>query len=420
MALDAFADLIEPFQRRGVDLGLERLTCALADLGHPERRFRTVQVAGTNGKGSIATLVHAALLQAGIRCGLYTSPHLVSWCERIRLGAAPIPAPELRRQLEALQRVGQRHRLTPFELVTAAAFCAFAEADLELVVLEVGLGGRLDATTVHPRREVIGFAAIGMDHAEFLGSDPGQIAAEKAGVLRPGSVAISGPQSPAVAAVLQERAETVGAELRWIEPAVAADRGDDWLHSDGLTYRCGLSGAVQRHNSAVALGMLRALIEGGWPISEEAIAAGFAAARWPGRLQPVHWQGRSLLLDGAHNLPAAEALRAELDQRAAQGTIAAAGERIWLLGILANKQGPAMLRALLAPGDRAWIVPVSGHSCWSQDQLAEACPELASQLQAAADWASALNTLPPAGTTPLIVAGSLYLIGSLLAVAATE
>ena len=215
---DPFADLIEPFSRRGVDLGLDRLQAALAELGNPERRFAAVQVAGTNGKGSICTLVHQALLASGIHAGLYTSPHLVSWTERIRLGDTPIASPDLRRHLETATPIAQRHQLTPFELVTAAAFLAFAEANCELVVLEVGLGGRLDATTCHPHRPVIGFASVGLDHAEFLGPDPATIAAEKAGVLQPGAVAISAPQSPEVAAVLSDRAAAVGAELRWVEP----------------------------------------------------------------------------------------------------------------------------------------------------------------------------------------------------------
>ncbi|MFO0105532.1 MAG: bifunctional folylpolyglutamate synthase/dihydrofolate synthase, partial [Cyanobium sp.] len=169
--MDSFADLIEPFSHRGVDLGLGRLQGALAELGHPERRFAAVQVAGTNGKGSICTLVQRSLLAAGIRAGLYTSPHLVSWTERILLGPETIPAAVLRRHLRSAREVVERHQLTPFELVTAAAFLAFAEAQLPLVVLEVGLGGRLDATSCHPDRGVIGFATVGLDHREWLGPD---------------------------------------------------------------------------------------------------------------------------------------------------------------------------------------------------------------------------------------------------------
>jgi dihydrofolate synthase / folylpolyglutamate synthase len=410
---DRFADLIEPFSRRGVDLGLERLRAALADLGHPERRFAAVQVAGTNGKGSICTLVHQALLAAGIRAGLYTSPHLVSWTERIRLGADPIAAAELRRQLQLAAEAARRHRLTPFELVTAAAFLAFADSGQELVVLEVGLGGRLDATSCHPGREVVGFASIDLDHAEFLGPDVATIAGEKAGVLQPGVVAVSGPQRPEAAAVLRRRAEQLGAELRW-PPLLDRQR-----------WPLGLPGAVQAGNGAVALGMLRALAERGWPINDAAIRRGFAAARWPGRLQPLRWQGIPLLLDGAHNAAAAGALRSELDSDPARYGLAP-GPRRWVLGMLAAKQAAAIVQALMGPGDRAWIVPVAGHSSWTLDRLQDALaagpqPGLAAQLEAAGDPATAIRHAAAAGAgagsgdAPVIVAGSLYLIGQLLA-----
>jgi dihydrofolate synthase/folylpolyglutamate synthase len=413
-APDSFSDLIEPFSRRGVDLGLDRLQVALAELGHPERRFAAVQVAGTNGKGSICTLVHQALLASGIRAGLYTSPHLVSWTERIRLGDAPIAAPALRRHLETASAIAQNHQLTPFELITAAAFLAFAEANCELVVLEVGLGGRLDATTCHPQRPVIGFASVGLDHAEFLGPDPATIATEKAGVLQPGAVAISAPQSSEVAAVFEARAEAAGAELRWVAPL------------DLEQWPLGLPGGVQAHNGAVALGMLQALAERGWPVSDAAIRQGFATAHWPGRLQRLSWRGQPLLVDGAHNLPAAIALRAELDGHPERDGLPP-GPRRWVLGILANKQGPEIVAALLTPDDhgrpdRAWIVPVPGHASWShaalRDALAATNPTLAKQLQPAPDLEVALGQAAADGsaadTRPVMVAGSLYLIGHLL------
>ena len=410
--VDDFADLIEPFARRGVDLGLERLQAALAALGHPERQFAAVQVAGTNGKGSISTLVHQVLLAAGVNAGLYTSPHLVSWTERIGLGAAPIAAAELRRQLQAATPAAREHQLTPFELVTAAAFCAFAEAGLPLAVLEVGLGGRLDATTCHPARGVIGLASIGLDHREFLGPDLASIAAEKAGVLHSGCVAISGPQHPEVRAVLEAQAAACGAQLRWVDPLPQKPAGE--LLIEGHWSPCGLAGAVQASNGAVALGVCQALAEQGWPIDTAAIRAGFAASRWPGRLQQLVWRGQPLLLDGAHNPPAAQALRAELDAHPARHGLAP-GPRHWVIGMLANKQGPEVLTALLAPGDRAWIVPVPGHTNWDLEALAQACPALAPQLHDAACVEDALLLAAAASAGPVVVAGSLYLLGHLLA-----
>jgi dihydrofolate synthase/folylpolyglutamate synthase len=402
LPLDPFGDLIQPFNRRGVDLGLDRLNAALADLGHPERHFSAVQVAGTNGKGSICTLVHQALLAAGIRAGSYTSPHLVSWTERIRLGEQLIAEKALRQQLERSAAVAHRHHLTPFELVTAAAFLAFAEAALELVVLEVGLGGRLDATSCHPQRDVIGFARIGLDHAEHLGQDVSSIAREKGGVLTPGCIAISGPQTPDVQAVLEKEANLRGAELRLAAPL----KLEQWT--------LGLPGAVQAYNGAVARGMLQALGERGWPVTEEAMRQGFARAHWPGRLQQISWRGIPLLLDGAHNVPAAQALAADLRSDPSSHGLQS-GPRHWVLGILANKQGPDMLDALLEPNDRAWIVPVTGHASWSSEQLSAARPERSHQLDTATDLQAALVSAHRCTNSRLIVAGSLYLLGSLLA-----
>lgn len=359
-------------------------------------------MAGTNGKGSICAFLEAGLTAAGVRCGLYTSPHLISWTERIRIDSTAIAAEQLRRILEALQPVGLRFDLTPFELVTAAAFVAFAEAGVAVAVLEVGLGGRLDATTCHPRRSMIGFAAIGLDHAEVLGPTEAAIAAEKAAVLSPGCRAFSAPQRADVTAVLNREAQRLGAQLQWLDP----------LEPAGWTL--GLPGAVQRSNGAVALALLRALASEGWPIPAAAMRRGLAAARWPGRLQPWRWRGRALLLDGAHNVPAAERLRAELDSDPGRHGLSP-GPRHWVIGLLASKQGPALLEALLAPSDRAWLVPVPGHASWELPALLAARPALTGQLQAAPDLETALLDAGEAAPGPVVVAGSLYLLGSLLA-----
>ena len=177
----------------------------------------------------------------------------------------------------------------------------------------------------------------------------------------------------------------------------------------------GIPGAIQASNGAVALGMLHALSERGWAISDSAIRTGFAQARWPGRLQQLPWRGHELLLDGAHNPPAAEVLRLELDRRSANQGAAQAG-RHWVLGMLANKAGPEILEILLAPGDRAWIVPVPGHASCSADALRAACPAWSQALQSAPDLETALEQATP----PVVVAGSLYLIGHLLATVARE
>ena len=402
-------DLLEPFARRGIDLDLSRMRRALAAGGHPERRFAAVQVAGTNGKGSIATLLHAILSAAGLRCGVYRSPHMVSWCERIQLDDRWIAPATLRADLARWRPIAAAHNLTPFELLTAAAFERFALSDLDLTILEVGLGGRLDATTAHPDRGVVGFAAIGLDHCEHLGADLASIAREKAGVLSPGCVAISAPQHPEAAAVLESEAERLGADLRWVPPLAHPEQGGPVL---------GLTGDMQRANGAVAAAMARALAERAWPwpgtcLSEAMIHAGLRAARWPGRLETRHLQGLPLLLDGAHNPPAAAVLRRELDRLDP-------GPRIWLIGIQRHKRGDDMLRLLLAPGDHALIAPIAHHRCWSREELVASAPALAPQLETVSDpgegllrLVACLRTEPWSGRQA-VVAGSLHLLGEVI------
>ena len=194
------SDLIPRFDQRGMDLGLERMQQALQAMGNPCASIPAIQVVGTNGKGSIASFIASSLKAAGIRVGLTTSPHLVSWCERISSDGELISIVELRQRLTALQPLAQTHRLTPFELLMATAFDHFRSREVELLVLEVGLGGRLDATTAHPYRPIIAMANIGLDHCEHLGYSLKEITAEKSAVISPGAAVISARQQAEVAA----------------------------------------------------------------------------------------------------------------------------------------------------------------------------------------------------------------------------
>ena len=389
--------------RPGIDLGLERMQAALAAGGHPERRFPAVQVAGTNGKGSIASFLHAILQAAGLRVGVYRSPHLRSWCERIQLGERWVEGETLRADLARWQAIAAQHSLTVFELFTAAAMDRFARADLDLVVLEVGLGGRLDATTAHPDRAVVGFGPIGLDHQEFLGDTLAAIAEEKAGVMVGGQVAISASQPPAVMETLERQARLRGAQLRWVDPLPAVADGGPAL---------GLPGTFQRGNGAVAVGMARSLIQRGWPISEAAIGQGLQQARWPGRLERRFWRGRELLLDGAHNPPGAAALRQELDRLEAQAPPPLGSARRWLLAIQTTKDAPAILDALLGPEDQIAIVGLRDLPCWSVEALLAARPTLQGRLRAVGEGAEGLEWLWSSGSLP-VIAGSLHLLGEI-------
>ena len=393
--------LLPPFEQRGMDLSLDRMHRVLSELGDPCSNTPAVQVVGTNGKGSIACMIHSGLSAAGVRSGLTTSPHLVSWCERICVNQKSITLVELHQRLQALEPFAEQHQLTTFERLITAAFLHFKANEVDWLVLEAGLGGRLDATTAHPQRPLIAVGAIGIDHREHLGDTLTAISREKAAAISPGAHVISAAQLDPVRAVLEEHTRTVGATLEWVEPLP-----DDW--------DLGLPGTLQRSNGAVAYGALRQIRKLGSKISDPSIRQGLAKAHWPGRLQTVLWNGRPIRLDGAHNPAAAAQLAQEracwCDRQHTQ---------LWILGIQAHKQAPEMLQLLLKPNDFAWIIPVPGHESWTLDRLSDACPNLVDQMGRANDVVDVLNGLASApGSWPNpspLIAGSLYLLGELMA-----
>ena len=398
--VDELADLISPFEQRGMDLSLERMQSALADLASPCADVPAVQVVGTNGKGSIACMIHSGLTAAGLRSGLTTSPHLTTWCERICVNQQQIELAQLRQRLKQLQPLAQRHNLTPFEQLISAALVHFDANALDWLVLEAGLGGRLDATTAHPYRPLIAIGSIGMDHCEHLGHSLTAISSEKAAVISPGAHVISAPQHEDVTKVLEARSQEMGATLEWVSPLT-----DEW--------ELGLSGRLQRRNGAVACAALRRMKALGSSITEGQIRQGLAQARWPGRLQMLHWNHQSVRVDGAHNPDAAQQLALERRCWNQPGH-----HQVWILGIQAHKQAPEMLRILLKPNDEAWIVPVPGHLSWTADALSKICPTHAHQLRSASSVENVLirlskNDADRSRPTP-VIAGSLYLIGSLL------
>ena len=393
--------LLPPFEQRGMDLSLDRMHRVLSELGDPCSNTPAVQVVGTNGKGSIACMIHSGLSAAGVRSGLTTSPHLVSWCERICVNQKSITLVEFHQRLQALEPFAEQHQLTTFERLITAAFLHFKANEVDWMVLEAGLGGRLDATTAHPQRPLIAVGAIGIDHREHLGDTLTAISREKAAAISPGAHVISAAQLDPVRAVLEEHTRTVGATLEWVEPLP-----DDW--------DLGLPGTLQRSNGAVAYGALRQIRKLGSKISDPSIRQGLAKAHWPGRLQTVLWNGRPIRLDGAHNPAAAAQLAQEracwCDRQHTQ---------LWILGIQAHKQAPEMLQLLLKPNDFAWIIPVPGHESWTLDRLSDACPNLVDQMGRANDVVDVLNGLASApGSWPNpspLIAGSLYLLGELMA-----
>ena len=309
-------------------LGLDAIRRLLAELGNPQERYRKVQVAGTNGKGSVCAFLNSICLRAGITTGLYTSPHLVSMTERVKIDGADIKeidfaclATRVRKTVESLVASGELESIpTYFEQVTAIALLAFAEANVELAILETGLGGRLDATTA-ANAEIAAITRIDLDHQQYLGETIEEIAAEKAAIIHAGSLVIAVPQTTAVEQVIDGRCREVGAELAWattnilvkserdVRPSLIATFVTD--HSSyGNVLLWNMLGHHQIENASVAIGIAELLTDIGFEIDSRSVELGLEAASHPGRLE---WIGR-FLLDGAHNLGGAKALRSFLDE----------------------------------------------------------------------------------------------------------
>lgn len=312
-----------------IKLGLANTEALLDALGRPQDSFPSVQIAGTNGKGSVAAMLDATARAAGIRTGLYTSPHLVSITERIRLAGREISREDFARAVARVRAAGvEVERATGamptfFEQTTAAALVAFRDERIELAILETGLGGRLDATTV-ARARTVAITPIALDHQEYLGSTLEEIAAEKAAIIRPGVVAVVASQFPEAEAVIRRRAAECGVAPRvatrdiHIEGTEAGGRLRVSFKTSRDTYpdiTLALRGRHQTTNAAVAIELAEALREQGFDISRDAVVGGLEHAEHPGRLEMLTPTGAPpLLLDGAHNPAGAHALRAYLDE----------------------------------------------------------------------------------------------------------
>jgi dihydrofolate synthase/folylpolyglutamate synthase len=308
----------------GLKFGLQAISRILAELGYPHERYATAIVAGTNGKGSTCAMLASILQRAGYRTGLYTSPHLVRVNERIRVNGAEVSDQdfavaftEVAATVERLAREDKLER-TPsfFEFLTATAFLHFRKAEAQFVVLEVGMGGRLDATNVTDPRVAL-ITNVDFDHVEFLGSTLAAIAAEKAGVIKPHRAVISGVEDPEAAAVIRRRAEESAAELLEmanlaqitnlcaVQGRYAFDLVIGQQHFPGLTSP--LLGKFQVKNTAAAVAAVWRLAGEGFKVPRRSILQGLRATAWPGRLEPILRQPL-VLLDGAHNPAAARAL----------------------------------------------------------------------------------------------------------------
>lgn len=390
--------------RKGMDFRLSRLDPVLERLGHPEKALACVHVAGTNGKGSTAAMIDGVLRAAGHRTGLYTSPHLVSFRERLRIQGQPISRDAVVRQVAAVTEAMSHGtaELTFFEITTVAALLEMREREVEVAVIEAGLGGRLDVTNV-VHGDVAVVTSVGIDHAEYLGSTVGEIAAEKAAIIKSGSTAVTGPLDEDARDVVAARVEQVGA--RWL------DFGRDFhafapaAPAAGLA-RPSLVGAHQAINAGVAAAAVRAL-SARWPVSPEDLEAGILQARWPGRLEvlaPGTDRGR-VVLDAAHNPQAARALAEALDE------VAPERPRVLVFAAMADKDWPTMLCVLGPCFDRVFFAPLPMARAEDPARFLSVLPEATVASSAMQAFELAIQAATVHGS--VVVAGSIFLLGNL-------
>ncbi len=407
-------------QRFGWKFGLGPMRRALARLGNPQRSFPSVVVAGSKGKGSTSSFLEAILLAAGHPAGLYTSPHLVSIRERIRLAGAEISPRAFGQVVGSLRaRLGARTRLTHFEWLTLAALDFYSRRGARPAVLEIGLGGRLDAVNAVDGVLTV-ITGIEREHSELLGTRLGAIAAEKAGVMRPGVPCLIGAVRPAAARSLRARARAVGAPAVWLEREASwtvtghDTRGVrlDLVTSRGRYpgLRLGLLGRHQAHNAALAVLAAERLGDLGLPVPGPAIRAGLAGARWPGRCE--YRPGRpALLLDGSHTDGSARALAALLAE-------VFPGRRIALVfGALRDKRVGAMAAALFPLAATVHLVRPPEERGLEPAEVLRRVPaglraRCAVEASLALTMAAARRSAGPRGM--VVVAGSLFLVGDVL------
>jgi dihydrofolate synthase/folylpolyglutamate synthase len=438
----SFAEAVAALQARGrfgMRLGLGRTRALLAALGHPEQGIRGALIAGTNGKGSVVALVSACLVAAGYRAGETPKPHLVSYRERVRIAGHPITAIQFARLvrdgLPVAEVVARRHGPpTEFELLTALAFRHFADLGVDIAVVEVGLGGRLDATHAWDGGVAV-ITNVDLDHTEHLGSTVEAIAREKAAIIMPGDLAITGATGPALGPI-RRRARRAGVALVEVRaaPVLASDRHGLLVDLPGLgAVRVGLLGRHQAANVAVADAVLDALGTAGIAqVGPDARRSGYASARWPGRLElldlPSAGPGGAdaeVLLDGAHNPAGARSLAAALDELrpelrgAGVGTAGSVQAPVTLvIGMMADKDVDGLIAALgtshALTGARVIATAVPGARALRPETLAARwqAANPADTVRVALDPAAAIDHAVATAEGPVVVAGSLYLVGA--------
>ena len=401
----------------GIKPGLERIGALLERLGSPQKQLKFVHVAGTNGKGTCSTLTASALRECGLKVGLYTSPYVLEFRERFQINGEMIPKEELIQEVETLAPVADQFekegdQVTEFEYITALALHWFARRQCDIVVLEVGMGGRFDATNVIDVPEVAAIMSISLDHTAILGDTLTKIAYEKAGILKEGGRLVLYPQqAPEVREELEDICKERHVEL--LVPDLSQVKELD-RSIDGTTFQAGdlklrtpFLGEHQVKNALTALEVLRVLQKRGWPVTEEGIRRGFEGAFMPARMEVIS-QKPLCLLDGGHNPGCALALREALEQFVPQRKVA-------IMGMMSDKDSRETLRILGPLFSQVVAVAPEGLRALPAQKLAEVarefCPKVIPAGSCREALALAVRAMGDDGA--LIVCGSFYLAGEI-------
>ncbi len=347
-------ELLSPkYERDNIKLGLSRIKKTLQELGNPCKNIPAIQIIGTNGKGSIAAYLESILFEAKKNFGVTTSPHLFDICERIRVNKKNINKTDFEKIFRLIEKNFSTYQLTPFEKIICCALNFFDNQKVELLILEAGLGGRLDATTAHKLRPIIAIGNIGLDHKNILGDTIEKIAKEKLAVIEKNSIVISSKQNSAVENLITKKVEEVGAEIIWKD-------------SISNSYEVGLKGIFQKQNASVAVGAIEALNKLGFNINEKYISEGLKKTTWKGRLEIINYLNKKILVDCAHNYPAAKALSNERSnwENEEEGIY-------WILGVQKQKDMYAILKTILNKNDHLLIVPVPNQPSWQLKDLSQ-------------------------------------------------
>ncbi|HEY0967560.1 MAG TPA: folylpolyglutamate synthase/dihydrofolate synthase family protein [Opitutaceae bacterium] len=408
----AVQDYLFGLKARGIKYGIDRMRMLVAEIGHPERAVPIIHVAGTNGKGSTSALLDAIFHAAGWRTGLYTSPHLVKLGERVQVDRRILTEAEIVAYTRELKPAAERIAGTSpddhpsfFEFMTAMAFLQFARRQCDVGIIEVGLGGRLDATNV-VTPEIAVITSIGLDHCEFLGERIEQIAAEKAGIIKPGRPVVMGRVPPAAEAVIRARAAEVGAPLYSVREVFGEDLA--------AYPETNLEGDYQRWNAATATLVARCL-PARWRLTPEAIERGLRHADWPGRWQRTTLGGRTLVLDASHNPEGAEVLANNL-----RHLVDETGRTpVVITGVLGVVRAQPLIEVISRFAKEIhFVVPNQARAC-TYEQLEALVPPT---FRGAVRRATVEGVFPDPRTCTvggaddlLLVTGSIYLLGEVMA-----